>query len=69
MRTGQLPHLLFMQTDRDSKEDINKVFRLFDVENRGYITIRELSKVSKELGEALTGEFARWVCCFASPLG
>jgi len=48
-----------LQSDRDSKEDLAKVFRLFDVDGRGYITIRELSKVAKELQESLTGAWPR----------
>jgi len=42
------------QTDRDSREDINKVFRLFDAEGRGYITVKEVARVARELGEGLT---------------
>lgn len=47
-----------VQTDRDSRADIDKVFRLFDVDGKGFITLRELARVSRELGEALTGELA-----------
>ena len=60
-----------MQADRDSREEINKVFRLFDVDNKGYLTIRDLSKVARELGESLTGARVRaaWPCaCCLRPL-
>ena len=40
-------------SDRDTREDIRKVFRLFDEENSGVITIRNLRRVSKELGETM----------------
>ena len=40
--------------DSDSREDINKVFSLFDVDGKGRITLRDLKRVAKELGETLT---------------
>lgn len=56
-----LPSLLLvchnaLQTDKDTREDILKVFSLFDVEGKGKITIRDLKRVAKELGETMTGE-------------
>ena len=41
---------------RDSKEEVMKVFRLFDEEGSGYITFRALKKVCQELGEGLSEE-------------
>ena len=41
-------------SDRDSKEDIAKVFSLFDADNKGSITLRDLKRVAKELGETMT---------------
>jgi centrin-1 len=41
-------------SDRDSREDINKVFAMFDSENKGSITLRDLKRVAKELGETMT---------------
>lgn len=43
-------------SDRDTREDINKVFRLFDDDCTGSITIRNLRRVAKELGETMTDE-------------
>jgi Ca2+-binding EF-hand superfamily protein len=40
--------------ESDSREDINKVFNLFDVDGKGLITLRDLKRVAKELGETLT---------------
>lgn len=40
--------------DKDSKEDIAKVFKLFDAESKGSITIRDLKRVAKELGETMS---------------
>ena len=40
--------------ESDSREDINKVFALFDVDGKGVITLRDLKRVAKELGETLT---------------
>jgi centrin-1 len=41
-------------SDRDSKEDVGKVFALFDAEGKGAITLRDLKRVAKELGETMT---------------
>ena len=41
-------------SDKDSKEDISKVFNLFDADNKGAITLRDLKRVAKELGETMT---------------
>ena len=38
-------------SENDSKEDIKKVFKLFDEEGNGYITIDDLKRVAKELSE------------------
>jgi Ca2+-binding EF-hand superfamily protein len=40
-------------SDKDSKEDIEKVFKLFDEEKTGQITIKNLRRVAKELGETM----------------
>jgi centrin-1 len=49
-------------SDKDSKEDIEKVFKLFDDEKTGYfifylyvslISIKNLRRVAKELGETM----------------
>ena len=38
------------------------MFRLFDVEGRGYITVKELARVARELGESLSeGEMLEMV--------
>ena len=43
-------------SDKDSRDDIAKVFRLFDDDNSGVITLRNLRRVAKELGETMTVE-------------
>ena len=43
-------------SDKDTREDINKVFRLFDDDTSGSITIRNLRRVARELGENMTDE-------------
>ena len=34
-------------SDKDTKEDIEKVFKLFDDEKSGYISIKNLRKIAK----------------------
>merc|ERR1712244_34166 len=40
----------------DTREDIDKIFRLFDEDNTGYITLRNLKKICQELGEDINDE-------------
>ena len=45
-----------LQSEKDSKEEILKAFRLFDADDKGKITFRDLKRVAKELAEDLTDE-------------
>lgn len=47
-----------MQSDKDTREDIQKVFNLFDDDQTGKISLRNLKRVAKELGETMSGEFS-----------
>ena len=40
--------------DSDTKEEIQKIFSLFDDDKTGFITIQNLKRVAKELGENLS---------------
>merc|ERR1712159_751946 len=42
--------------DRDSREEIIKVFRLFDDDETGKISFKNLKRVDQELGENMTDE-------------
>ncbi len=42
------------QSDKDTREDIVKVFNLFDDDGSGRISLRNLKRVAKELGETMT---------------
>ena len=37
--------------DKDSREDVEKVFRMFDDDNTGKISLRNIRRVAQELGE------------------
>jgi len=56
----EFPEFLQMMTAKmssaDTKEDVNKVFGMFDEAGAGKITFKDLKKVCKELGENLTEE-------------
>ena len=43
-------------SDKDTREDVSKVFRLFDDDSSGTITLRNLRRVARELGETMTDE-------------
>lgn len=43
-------------SDSDSREDIQKVFNLFDDDQTGKISLRNLKRVAKELGETMSGK-------------
>lgn len=48
-------------SDKDTREDINKVFNLFDDDQTGHITLRNLKRVARELGETMSGgEHIQW---------
>ncbi|CAB4062522.1 CETN1 [Lepeophtheirus salmonis] len=46
-------------SEKDTKDDIIKAFKLFDEDDSGKITLKNLKKISAELGENMTDEELR----------
>ncbi|TPX68113.1 hypothetical protein SpCBS45565_g03346 [Spizellomyces sp. 'palustris'] len=42
--------------EKDSRENMLEAFRIFDIDTRGRVGLRELKRVAKDLGEDLTDE-------------
>eukprot|EP01069_Polyplicarium_translucidae_P001504 Polyplicarium_translucidae@DN1690_c0_g1_i2.p3 len=45
--------------DKESREGIQKIFNLFDDDKSGTITLKNLKRVARELGESMTDEELR----------
>ena len=43
-------------SDQNTKEDLERVYKLFDVERNGQIQVADLKRVAKELGEDISEE-------------
>merc|ERR1719444_739788 len=42
--------------DKETRDGINKIFSLFDDDKTGHISLKNLKRVSKELGETMSEE-------------
>lgn len=43
-------------SDKNSREDIERVFKLFDYGRNGFITLEDMKRVANELGEEISDE-------------
>ena len=50
------PHPTPPQGDKDTTEDVSKVFALFDTDKKGRISLKDLQRVAAELGEPMKEE-------------
>lgn len=48
--------MAWKMSERDSREDVLKAFRLFDENEMGYVNIKTLERIARELGEQLSEE-------------
>ena len=53
-------------SDNNTREDLNKVFRLFDADNTGAINYINLIHIAKELGETISQDELKDMCEKAS---
>merc|ERR1712187_76804 len=64
----EFPEFLEMMTgkmgEKDTKEEIAKVFKLFDSDSTGKVSFANLKKVAKELGENMEEELQEMITGF-----
>merc|ERR1711924_334733 len=55
--------------DKESREDISKIFQLFDDDKTGVVTLKNLKRIAKELGETMSEEELREMIARADSRG
>ena len=61
---GFLSLMAIKMSEKDTKEEILKAFKLFDDNDTGKISFENLKRVTNELGESLTDEELQVICTF-----
>jgi Ca2+-binding EF-hand superfamily protein len=51
--------MTYKMSEKDNPEEIEKAFKLFDIENKGYITYEDLRQIANELKENISEDELR----------
>ena len=51
--------IILIKNEKESHEEIERAFRLFDVDNTGVITFDNLRQIARELGETMSDDELR----------
>jgi Ca2+-binding EF-hand superfamily protein len=46
----------FFKSEKESWEEIEKAFKLFDISGQGHITFEDLKQIATELGETMSDD-------------
>jgi centrin-1 len=61
--------LLLKMAERESKEEVLNAYKLFDLDDKGYITFEDLKSIHDQIGMRLTDDEIKEMMVFAHPKG